>query len=142
MKRLVLAALIILACYSTGSQASTDVIAQTHINGEGSFITELVKLFSAEMAKPNSKLNKYMTELKNKNEGYFIDDAITELDVIRLESGGGAGSFSTDYLILIRAGYKSYTVQVGYLKADAIFFEDESKPTILRIVEPAKVTIE
>ena len=103
----------------------------------------LQDLFAKEMAKDSSALKKYMADLKQQDSDYYYDDKIEAGDVVRLESGGSADKYSANYLILIRAGYKSNTFQMGYLKAYVDFVtEDENMPFKVVIQGPAKVTIE
>ncbi|MNT69453.1 hypothetical protein D3C86_1987740 [compost metagenome] len=85
-----------------------------------------------------------MTALKAdpENDNYWIDDTITTADILRLDSGASGGTFGIDYLIVIRAGYKSNTFAVGYLKGLATGAIDIDDTTTLKITEPAKVTIE
>lgn len=144
MKNLILGITLLLASFAFNANAATGAMAEVKIKEGVSFEKALVNLFAKEAKKPNSKLNVYLSALKSnpENAGYTIDDTITELDIVRLESGGGAVSFEVNYLIIIRAGYKSGTFQVGYLKARAFGSMDESSLISIQITEPAKVIIE
>ena len=104
----------------------------------------LIKLFNEEAIKKGSPLNLFMKELKANpdNKDYFIDDEITSKDLVTLDSGASAGQFGISYLIFIRAGYKSNTFAVGYLKAYSYGSIDEEDDVTISIAEPAKVTIE
>lgn len=144
MKNLILGMILLMVCFAFKSQASSGPMAEIKVNGTPSYELVLIKLFAKEAEIPHSPINNYMSALRAnpENEGFTIEDKITDLDIVRLESGAGGGTFEVNYLIIIRAGYKSNTFQVGYLKAQAFASEDESKPTTIRISEPAIVTIE
>ena len=133
-----------LLSFAVSAQAASTPMAETTISGTTPDEKELVALFNKEAKIKNSKLSAYLTGLKNdpENKDYFIEDTINTADIVRLDSGAGGGTFEINYLILIRAGYKSNTFQVGYLKAQVSGSIEESSPTTLKIIEPAKVTIE
>lgn len=139
MKRLILMMTVLLgfthAAFAHMAETTTNKVADDKA---------IVKLFNKEAAKKNSPISAYMTALKadQENEGFFIYDTIDTADIVRLESGAGGGTFEINYLIIIRAGFKSNTFQVGYLKAQTLGKVNEDQPTIIRITEPAKVSIE
>ncbi|MNL22639.1 hypothetical protein D3C87_1439940 [compost metagenome] len=142
MKKIILMMTVLLG-FAFNAQAAP--MAETQLPAAySSFEEELVKLFNQEAQIPNSPINKYMTALKAdpENDNYWIDDTITTADILRLDSGASGGTFGIDYLIVIRAGYKSNTFAVGYLKGLATGAIDIDDTTTLKITEPAKVTIE
>lgn len=144
MKNLILGITLVLSSFAFNANASTEVMAEVKVKESASSEKTLINLFAKEAKKPQSKLNKYLSAIKAdpENEGYTIDDTITDLDIVRLESGGGAVGYEVNYLIIIRAGYKSNTFQVGYLKAREFGSMDEGSLRSFQITEPAKVVIE
>lgn len=139
MKKLIVAMIMIVSGY-----ANAGFMAEIKVSGNPSYEKTLIDLFAKEAKTPHSPINDYMTALKSnpENQDYDIEDTISDMDIVRLESGGSGGFFEVNYLIFIRAGYKSNFFQVGFLKAQAIASEDETQPTSIRITEPAKVIIE
>jgi hypothetical protein len=142
MKKIIV--VTILLCLTFSAQAVTGPIAEIEANRNISYKKTLIKLFSKEAKIIHSKLSDYLSALKlnPENQGYTIKDSISEADIVRLESGFTGGSYEVNYLIIIRAGYGSNVFQVGYLKAEALASEDETRPVLIRITAPTKVTIE
>lgn len=140
MKKLILMMTVLLG-FAFNAQAAP--MAETQLTTYTSFEEELVKLFNKEALIPNSPIAAYMAALKTEpeNDSFWIDDTITTAEILRLDSGASGGKFGIDYLIVIRAGYKSHTFSIGYLKGNVSGPLDE-ETTTLRITEPAKVTIE
>ena len=138
MKKIIVAILMIVSSY-----ASAEIMAEIKVNGNPSYEKTLIDLFAKEVKILHSPINDYMSSLKSnpENQDYDIEDSISEMDIVRLESGVSGGFFEVNYLIFIRAGYKSNLFQVGFLKAQVIASEDETQPTSIRITEPAKVII-
>jgi hypothetical protein len=63
-------------------------------------------------------------------------------DIFTIESGQSGGVFGVNYLIVVRAGFKSSAFPMGYLKAYITASMDEEAPYRAVISEPANVTIE
>jgi hypothetical protein len=141
MKRLILMMTVLLG-FAFNAHAANPMAETT--TGNGGYEKVLVKLFNKEAKKLNSPIHAYIAALKTdpENDGFEIYDTIDTADIVRLDSGVSGGTFEINYLIIIRAGYKTNTSQVGYLKAQTLGPIDESKPTIVKITEPGKVTIE
>ncbi|WP_413294985.1 hypothetical protein ACLSU7_07735 [Bdellovibrio sp. HCB185ZH] len=139
MKAVLIAIAMVLGITTT-AQAG-EFARQTIHPADNSPVEALQNLFAKEVKKEGSPLNKYMKTLKEIDPSYFYDDTISAEDVVRLESGGNGGIYSINYLIIIRAGYKSNTFQMGYLKAE-MFGHEEGETFTVVISEPAKVTIE
>lgn len=142
MKNLILTFSVILSVFTFSAHATTPM-AEILVDADAPYVQTLVDLYAAEAAKPSSPISKNLLALKADpdNDGYYFENKITELDIVRLDSGGGHGTYEINYLIFIRAGYKSNTFTVGYLKAQVIG-SMIGDPTLIKIIEPAKVTIE
>lgn len=141
MKQMILMMTVLLGFAFNASAAP---MAQTILKTNLSYEKAVVKLYNKEAKIKDSPINAYLAALKAvpDNQDYFFDDTINNADVVRLDSGAYAGTFEIDYLIIIRAGFKSNTFQVGYLKAKVYGSIEEDQVTTLVITEPAKVTIE
>lgn len=142
MKQTILGLVITLLSVSFNASAST--MAKTTLSTDSSITEGIVKLFAKEAAQNNSKLSLFLKKIKENpdNQDSEIDNTITTDDIVRLDSGASAGKFGIDYLILIRAGYRSSTTTVAYLKAVAYGSIDIDEDTVIEITEPATVTIE
>ncbi|WP_413560269.1 hypothetical protein [Bdellovibrio sp. HCB209] len=99
-------------------------------------------VYAQEAQKPGTALNKYLAGIKQADPDYYIDDAIGAEDIFRLECGRSGGTFYCSYLVMVRAGYKSNSFPMGYLKVSTSSDSDGEGPTKLVIEGPAKVTIE
>ena len=145
MKKMLIGLFLTLSCLNAFANSTAGDIAKTKTNKNENDKQALVKLFNQEAAKKDSALTRYLNSLKNnpENQGYEIDGEITDQEIVRIESGKNANSFEINYLIIIRAGYKSNTFPVGYLSATSTFnIEDESGSSDISITKAAKVTIE
>jgi hypothetical protein len=143
MKKMILAITVLLSV-AFNAQARSKPMAETVI-GEGLDDQQaIVELFNKEALIKNSPINKYMEALRADpdNKDFYIYDEIDTGDIVRLDSGAGGGTFEINYLIIIRAGFKSNTFAVGYLKAQTHGPIDQDAPTYVKITEPAKVSIE
>jgi hypothetical protein len=142
MKQLILMMTVLIGFTFNANAAAP--MAEIIISGTASNEKALVKLFNKEAKIKNSPINAYLAALKADpdNQDYDIEGTITDMDIVRLDSGATAGNFEINYLILIRAGYKSNIFQVGYLKARMWGSIEEDSKTKLTITEPAKVEIE
>lgn len=141
MKRIFLSLIIVLSSLSL--DAATGPLASQNIPQESTIITELVKLFSTEALKSGSPINKLITDLRNdlNNESHHIEDFITNDDIILIESFGHQGKFEMRYLIIFRAGFKSSTYPLIYLKGIALNNMEEDEVQI-SISGPIKAEIE
>ncbi|QLY26266.1 hypothetical protein [Bdellovibrio sp. KM01] len=116
--------------------------AERIVSGSTNYEQALKDLYAAEMQNAGSPLYKYVSAIKNENPDYFIADKIEMEDIFVVESGQSGGVFGVNYLIVIRAGFKSNTFPMGYLKAYITASMDDGAPYQVIISEPAKVTIE
>lgn len=143
MKKMILMMTVLLS-FAFNAEARANPMAETVIAEGMEYKQAIVELFNKEALIKNSPINKYMDALRAdpENDAFYIYDEIDAEDIVRLDSGATAGTVEINYLIIIRAGFKSNTFAVGYLKADTSGQMDEDNPTNLRITEPAKVSIE
>lgn len=104
---------------------------------------ELAKLFNEEFAREGSPLRKALADVikDNSDESGPRLVPVDADDILHLESGGSGGLYSTEFLIPLRAGYKSNTTIEAYVIAsEFISFRDDDGVTI-RLDRRVKVTI-
>ncbi|QDK44441.1 hypothetical protein DOM22_04350 [Bdellovibrio sp. ZAP7] len=139
MKRILIAIATVLGITASANAAN---FAEKVVSGSVNYEQGLKDLYAEEVQKASSPLYKYVTSIKNENPDYFIADKIEMEDIFVIESGQSGGVFEVNYLIVIRAGYKSNTFPMGYLKASIRASMDDESPYKITISKPAKVTIE
>ncbi len=138
MKKVLMAIAMVLGFTATAHAAN---FAEKSYPASVGYEQALKDLFSQEMNKTGSPLNKFVTNLKKENPDYFVADKIELEDIFTIESGADCCQFYVSYLLVVRGGYKSNSFPMAYLKASIEAPMDDEGPFQAIIIEPAQVSV-